>query len=252
MICSSEMKEALTWLKICCKLVLLNVDEFISKDIQKLKVNLSDECDKPRKRKFGQTCKYGNQITIEISRKLWNYYRRTNDSVIGFLFAITISHEIGHAFIRMGGLNKTPKKLRNTFQVEDSGYLIERNLFSDLKLFGGGLTLFALCKYGCAWFPEKAVLVNCRLGSFDKEKHIWTLLPEKYIDDSVKSQNYQSVEPKYSIELAAEPPGNVHIAGRSDEEKSENDDVPSKLIEITDKSPGNVMIERHCIWEEPL
>jgi hypothetical protein len=245
MISSSELKSGLNEIKRVCSddLKAVGVNSFIQQKVSMLEISLSDECDKPDQKKFGQTFKKDKQVCIQVSRRFWRYYERTNDHVIGFLFAVTVVHEIAHAFIRSGGLMSTPKKLCNSCDVDDAGYLIERHLFSGIRLSGNGLQLFANCKFYCKWFPSKAILKDCRLGIYRHRKKTWRMLPNDYIEQLVTSGQYSLLDSDH-VNVLPHAPGNIHIAGRADTD----DEMDSKRVEISFKPPGNICFERRCIW----
>jgi hypothetical protein len=249
MIHSNEMRESLSDLKLFGrrKLADLDVDSFIA-GIDQLKVELSKECDTITKKRFGQT---RVDKGIEISERFWKYFDRTNDPAVGFLLATTITHEIVHAFIRSGGLDSTPKKIRRDLAVKDAGYYAERKFFCrGLKLGDFGLQLFGYCKSLCKWFPGKTTLKNCRLGAYDLSRKHWAVLSTDYVNSAFQSGLYTPMESN-DFEILRTPPGNIHIAGRVDEDIDEDaeESVPSLDFEILDEPPGNIHIVSHCIWE---
>jgi hypothetical protein len=239
---SDEMKNVFVLLKAAA-LSGVDVDAFISR-IGDLKVILSDECDRKKKQVFGQTWKNGSLISIEVSRRFWDYFHRTNNTVVGFLFAVTVVHEITHAFVRSGGFIETPPKIRTSLKIQDSGYLAERLLFPLLHFGNFGLELYGSSQVHCKWFPPKATLERCRLGTYVKKRRIWELLRQEYIEELFATGEFRVISPD-DVEVTDTPPGNVCIAGRIDEEANMKE-IHSKDVEITDIPPGNVVIKSNC------
>jgi hypothetical protein len=137
------------------------------------------------------------------------------------------------------GLNSTPEKFANDLEVQDAGYYAERKLFCrGLRIGEFGLQIFASCKSLCKWFPGKATMKNCKIGTYDHSMKRWTVLGTDYVNNASELGQYTPMD-RDDFEILKTMPGEISILLG----------VLMRILMILDEPPGNIHIICHCIWE---